>query len=274
MISKSVNLGKNVVIKEGVIIGENVILEDEVYLDYGCIIRDNVQIKKGSFIGARCIIGEYLFDFYKKRLNSENNLIIGENAIIRSENVIYGNTTIGDNFQSGHKVTIRENTQIANNVKISTLSDIQHKCSIGNYVSIHSNCFVGEETVIKDYVWLFPNVTITNDPTPPSNELLGVTIEKFAVICAKSLILPGIHIEENALVAAGSIVTKNVPKETLAIGNPAKAIHSIRDIKNKVTGENAYPWMEKFTRGMPWEEVGYDLWSKNRVIGEVEGNNV
>ena len=263
MISDSVKIGKNVVIKDGVIIGENVVLEDDVYLDYGCIIRDNVHVKKGSFIGAKCIIGEYLSDFYTNRVNGKNNLVIGEKAIIRSENVIYGNTNIGDNFQSGHKVIIRENTNIGSNVRIGTLSDIQHKCNIGNYVSIHSNCFVGEETVIKDYVWLFPKVTITNDPTPPSNELLGVTIEKFAVISAKSLILPGVHIEENSLVGGASVVTKNVPKETLVIGSPAKVIRSIGDIKNKVTGENAYPWRDKFTKGMPWEELGYDLWNEN-----------
>lgn len=261
MISKTAKIGKNVVIKEGTIIGENVILEDDVYIDYGCIIRDNVHIKEGSFIGARSILGEYLMDFYKDKINMVHPLVIGRNALIRTEAVIYGDNIIGDDFQCGHKVTIRESNVIGDRVRVGTLSDIQHHCEIGNYVNIHSNVFIGEESIIKDYVWIFPHVVLTNDPTPPSDVLLGVVIESFAAISAKSVILPGVHIHEDALVGAGSVVTKDVPKETLVIGNPARAVCSVRDIKNKRTGASIYPWKLTFKRGMPWEDSDYDTWS-------------
>ena len=107
-------------IKENVIIGDNVIVEDNCYIDYGAIIRDNVHIKKGSYIGTRCILGEYLMDFYSDRINKVHPLVIGENALIRSETIIYGETTIGSNFQTGHRVTIREGSMIGNNVRIGT----------------------------------------------------------------------------------------------------------------------------------------------------------
>lgn len=260
MLHPSTNIGQNVTIKEGVIIGKNVTIEDDVYIDFGCIIRDNVHIKKGSFIGARSILGEYLYDFYKDKVNKIHPLVIGENALIRTENVIYGDTVIGDNFQSGHKVTIRENTKIGDNVRIGTLSDIQHQCNIGNYVSIHSNCFIGEESKINDYVWIFPHVVLTNDPTPPSDKLLGVTIDSFAAISAKSILLPGINIHGDSLVGAGAVVTKDVPKETVVVGNPAKEICTIDKIKNKFTGESVYPWRYTFKRGMPWEDSDYETW--------------
>ena len=80
MIHPTAQIGQDVTIKEGVIIGDKVIIEDNVYIDYGCIIRENVHIKKGSFIGARCILGEYLMDFYKDRTNKLHPLIIGENS--------------------------------------------------------------------------------------------------------------------------------------------------------------------------------------------------
>ena len=272
MIHPSAKIGKNVTIKEGVIIGENVIIENEVYIDYGCIIRDNVHIKKFSFIGARSILGEYLMDFYKDKSNKVHPLVIGENALIRTENVIYGDTTIGDNFQSGHKVTIRENTKIGNNVRLGTLSDIQHQCDIGNYVCIHSNCFIGEESKISDYVWIFPHVVLTNDPTPPSDRMMGVTIESFAIIAARSLLLPGVHIHEDALVGAGAIVTKDVAKETVVVGNPAKEVCSVKKIKNKFTGELVYPWRYTFKRGMPWDNSNYETWYNSINIGGTEKN--
>lgn len=260
MLHSSAKIGKNVTIKQHVVIGQNVIIEDNVYLDYDCIIRDNVHIKKGSFIGARSILGEYLMDFYKDKTDKIHPLIIGENALIRSENVIYGDTIIGNNFQSGHKVTIRECTHIGNNVRLGTLSDVQGYCEIGNYVSMHSNVHIGQKSRIGDYVRIFPYVVLTNDPTPPSDEMLGVTIDSFAIVSTGSILLPGVHINEDALVGAGSIVTKDVNKEMVVVGNPAKEICSVKKIKNKFTGESVYPWRYTFKRGMPWEESDYETW--------------
>jgi acetyltransferase-like isoleucine patch superfamily enzyme len=253
-------------VKDNVIIGNNVIIEDNCYIDYGVIIRDNVHIKKGSFIGSRCILGEYLIDFYSDKINKVHPLIIGENALIRSDTIIYGDTTIGTNFQTGHRVTIRESSDLGNNVRIGTSSDIQKECTIGDYVSLHSNVFVGEKSIIKDFVWIFPHVVLTNDPTPPSETLLEVTVEDYAAIAAGSIILPGVNIGESSLVGAGSVVTKNVEKETVVAGNPAKKICLTRDIRSKLTGQQIYPWKYTFTRGMPWEKLGYDQWLRSENL--------
>ncbi len=263
MIHPSAKIGDNVIIKEGSIIGENVVLEDNVYIDYKCIIRDNVQIGEGSFIGANCVLGEYLYDFYSDFKNKEHILTIGKRAIIRTDNVIYGNTVIGDNFQSGHKVTIRENTLIGNNVRIGTLCDIAHHVKIGNFVSMHSSCFICEESIIDDYVWIFPNVSLTNDPYPPSDILLGVRIHSFAVIAAKSLLLPGINVYEGAVVGGGAVVTKDVEAKTVVAGNPAKPIGRVDTLKNRFTGELVYPWQNRFDRGMPWQGKDFDIWLSN-----------
>ena len=122
---------------------------------------------------------------------------------------------------------------------------------------------MGEKSVIKDYVWIFPHVILTNDPTPPSKTLLGVTVEDYAAIAAGSIILPGVNIGQDSLVGAGSVVSKNVEKETLTVGNPAKKISPIQDIKNKQTGEQVYPWRYTFSRGMPWDKMGYEKWLKS-----------
>ncbi|MBW9157000.1 acyltransferase [Clostridium tagluense] len=265
IIPTSSKIGKNVVIKEGTIIGENVTIEDDVYVDYACIIKDNVHIKQGTFVGARCILGEFLVDFFDDMKNKNHPLIIGRNSIIRSETIIYGENEIGDNFQTGHRVTIREKAKIGNNVRIGTLSDIQGHCEIGNYVNMHSNVHIGHKSVIKDYVWIFPYVVLTNDPTPPSEELVGVTVESYAVIATMSVILPGVHIYEDALIGAGSIVKRDVAKEEVVVGNPAKFVCKVSEIKNKITGEKVYPWRYTFGRGMPWSEEGYDRWVESNM---------
>lgn len=257
------NISENVIIKDGVRIGDNVTIEDGVYIDYDAIIRDNVTIKRGTFIGTRCIIGEYLFDFYDDKTNKRHPLIIGENSLIRSETIIYGDCTIGKNFQTGHRVTIREKTQIGQNVRIGTLSDIQGFCEIGDYVNLHSNVHIGMRSTIKKYAWIFPYVVLTNDPNPPSNTVKGVTVGEFAVIATNSIVLPGKHIGKDSLVGAGSIVTKDVPPMKVVVGNPAKVICDVTEVKDKSTGESLYPWRYHFDRGMPWKGLGYESWSKN-----------
>lgn len=264
MSSSNNKIGKNVVIKEGVILGDNVVIEDDVYIDYNCIIRNNVTIKQGTTVGPRCILGEVQSDFYTNREENIHPLIIGKKAIVRSGSIIYGDSHIGDNFQTGHNVTIRENTFIGNNVSLGTFCDIQGNCEIGNYVRIHSNVFVAPKTVIKDFVWLFPHVVITNDPTPPSEDWQGVVLEPFSVIAAGSIILPGVVVESDSLVAAGAVVTKNVQKYDVVAGNPARVIANINNIKNRVTGKCAYPWREYFKRGMPWQDSSYEAY----IVGE------
>lgn len=264
ILGKNVEVGERVVIKDGCIIGNNVILGNDVYVDYNVIIRDNVVIKEHGTIGARSVLGEYLADFYADRYNEYHPLLIGANALIRSETIIYGDNAIGDNFQTGHRVTIREKCKIGKNVRIGTLSDVQGYCEIQDYVNMHSNVHVGQKSVIKKYVWLFPYVILTNDPNPPSMTLMGVTIEEFAVVSTGSIILPGITIKSGSLVGAGAIVTKDIEEGMVAIGNPAKMRCSVEKIVDNVTGEKIYPWRYTFDRGMPWHGIGYDKWKQEQ----------
>lgn len=253
-IGENVHIGINCIIEDGVIIGDN------SYIDSNTIIRKGTELGKHSFIGSNCIIGEYTNDFCVSQKIESQSLIIGSNALIRSGSIIYRASNIGNYFQTGHQVTIRENTNIGKNVSIGTLSDIQGNCSIGNYVRMHSNVHIGQLSRIDDYVWIFPYVVLTNDPTPPSEQFIGVHVHPFAIISTGSIIMPGLNIGQDALIAAGAIVTKSVEAYSLVMGNPAKKKTDVRDIKNKITGENVYPWREYFDRYMPWEGIGFEKW--------------
>lgn len=268
IIGDNVVVGDNCVIKSGCIIGDNVIIGEETYLDYGVIVRNNVDLKGHGKIGARCILGEYLVDFFQEKEYGVHPLAIGVNALIRSESIIYGDNVLGDNLQTGHRVTIRENSNIGNHVRVGTLSDIQGYCEIQDYVNLHSNVHVGQKSIIKKYAWIFPYVVLTNDPNPPSESLLGVTIEEFAVVSTGSIILPGLTIGTGALVGAGAIVTKNVDAGMVALGNPAKMICSTEKITDNTTGKKVYPWQYTFDRGMPWQNIGYEEWKKEQCTNE------
>jgi acetyltransferase-like isoleucine patch superfamily enzyme len=161
--------------------------------------------------------------------------IIGKNAVIRSGTIIYSDVMIGDNFQSGHNVMIREKTRIGNRVAIGTATVIEGNTIIGDDVSLQSMVYIPTDTVIGNHVFIGPNAVLTNDRYPPTRigGLQGPHIKDGAAIGANATLLPGVCIGEGALVAAGAIVTRDVPAYTLAIGAPAK----ITALPSKMIGE-------------------------------------
>ena len=267
-------IGQNVQFGDNVSIGHNCIIEDNVfigansYIDSNTIIRSGVKIGENSFVGSNSIVGEYLMDFCTDRVYHNHPLIIGNDALIRSGSIIYAGSSIGNHFQTGHQVTIREKSDIGDNVSVGTLSDIQGNCKIGNYVRLHSNVHIGQLSVIDDFVWIFPYVVLTNDPTPPSNDFVGVHIHSFAIVSTGAIVMPGIDIGQDSLVGAGAIVTKDIEPYALVVGNPAKRISDVRSIKNKITGVSVYPWREHFENYMPWENIGFDKWLNSISVEE------
>lgn len=260
VIGKNVTFGNNVIINNNCIIEDNVVLGNDVFIDHNCIIRCNTSIGDSSTIGANCIIGEYQMDFFTDRQYHIHKLFIGQKAIIRSGSILYSGSQIGNNFQTGHQITLRENSQIGDHVSIGTLCDIQGNCKIGNYVKLHSNVHIGMCSEINDCVWIFPYVVLTNDPTPPSETLQGVHIHSFAIIATSAVILPGIDIKGDSLIGAGTVVTKNVDKYNIILGNPGQVKGDVRSIKDRITGTPHYPWRYYFDRSTPWQGYGFDNW--------------
>lgn len=217
------------------------------------IIHGNVIIDENTEIGSHCEIG------VPSSLSDGTPLIIGRSSLIRSHSVFYEGSVFGEKLSTGHRVTVRERTEAGDAFQIGTLSDIQGHCKIGNFVKFHSNVHIGQHSKIGDYVWIFPYVVLTNDPHPPSNVMMGVTIEDFVAIATMSIILPGVTVKSGALVGAHSSVNRTVASDTVVAGSPAKFICDTSAIKLKDgSGESAYPWRRHFHKGYP--EAAVALW--------------
>ena len=172
-------------------------------------------------------------------------LTIGDNARLRSGTVIYAGTSIGNGLQTGHNAVIRENNKIGDNFSLWSNSVIDYGCKIGNNVKIHTNCYIAQFTTIEDEVFFAPGVTIANDFHPGCEHskkcMKGPTIKKGAVLGGNVTVLPHVTIGENSLIGAGSVVTKDIPADSVACGNPAKVLKSIYELKCK-TGITDRPY--------------------------------
>jgi len=151
-------------------------------------------------------------------------MIIGDNGLLRTGTIIYCNVSIGNNFSSGHNVIIREHTTIGDNTHIGTATIIEGNCTIGKNVHLQSMVFIPTHTIIGNGVFIGPNSILTNDRFPPfgKSELKGPVLDDNSIIGANVTILPSVRIGNGAAVAAGSVVTKDVPDGMLAVGVPAR----------------------------------------------------
>lgn len=128
---------------------------------------------------------------------------------------------IGKNTNIWQFCVILKNAQIGANCNICSHVFIENDVKIGNNVTIKNGVQIWDGIEIEDNVFIGPNVTFCNDRYPKSGnknfKLEKIIIKKGASIGANSTILPGVTIGENAMIAAGSIVTKNVEKNTTLI---------------------------------------------------------
>ena len=210
------------------------------------IIHANVRLGDRVKVGAYCELG------VSTPLGDGTPLTIGADSLIRSHAIFYESSSFGPNLTTGHRVTVREKTTAGVAFQIGTATEIQGDARIGDYVRFQSNIFVGKKTIIGDFVWLLPYVVLTNDPTPPSNVLLGCVIEDYASVAAAAVVLPGVVVGRRSLVAAKACVTKDVPPDMAVAGIPAKVIGPAGNITLKDgSGRPAYPWTRHFTRGYP-----------------------
>jgi len=210
------------------------------------IVHENVILGDRTKVGAYCELG------LVTQLGDGTPLIISEDSLIRSHSVFYESSSFGPGLTTGHRVTVREKTKAGSSFQIGTSSEIQGDCLIRDYVRFQSNVFVGKKTTIGNFVWILPYVVLTNDPTPPSNVLMGCTVEDYASIAAAAIVLPGVTVGYQSLVAAKACVTKDVPPYMVVAGLPARVVGKTSNIKLRDgSGDSAYPWTRHFKRGYP-----------------------
>ena len=174
---------------------------------------DSVVVQPGTTIGLR----------YNE---SAGPVTIGSDSTVRTGSIIYGDVSAGHHFQTGHTVMIREHTTMGKYVMIGTHTVIDGNVEIGDFVKIESNCYIPTHVTIGNRVFIGPGTTLTNDRYPlklrdeyvPEGPILedGVTLGGGVVVC------PGVRIGHDSFVAAGAVVTTDVPPNSLVVGVPGR----------------------------------------------------
>jgi acetyltransferase-like isoleucine patch superfamily enzyme len=172
----------------------------------------------------------------KKQQNKKNikiNNSPSKSKFQKVKNYVSNTAQIGKNVKIWHFAYVGDKTIIGDNVMIGSLAHIDYNVKIGNNTRIEGSVYIPPLTVIGNNVFIAPGATFTNDPYPLSPKMIGVTVEDGAIIAARAVIKPGVTIGKNAVVGMGAVVTKDVPAETVVIGNPARIKFTRKEYNEK-----------------------------------------
>lgn len=232
-------ISKNALIEEDVDLGVGCIIEDGVKIGKGTKIGNYVVIKAGTTVGKNCQIGDFTILGKAPALSKMSTakkdfgvLTVGDEVKINSHAILFAGSTIGNGCVIGDQATIRERVNIGNETVVGRGVCIENDVTIGKRCRIQTNAYITAYTTLEDYVFIAPCVTTTNDNfmgrTEKRLELMkGPVFKKGCRIGGNAIILPGVVIGKEAFVAAGSVVTRNVPEKTVVKGVPAKPFREV-----------------------------------------------
>lgn len=180
---------------------------------------ENAEIGEGTLVEPDVVVGfRYHADCGPAR--------VGKNGILRKGTIIYGDVTIGDYFQTGHYAVIRAKVEMGDYCTVLNHSTLEGLIRFGVGVRIMSHVYIPSRTWFGDHVFVGPGVTFLNDRQPGRCEDMptpkGATIEDDVMIGGGCTIMPGVTIGQRSFIAAGAVVTKDVPPRSFVVGVPGR----------------------------------------------------
>ena len=222
-------VGYNSVISENVIIGEN------CRIGSGVIIHPDTVIGKNVRIDDHAVVGKLPMKAALSAITQEQQLspcVIEDGVILGTSVVIYRGCKLNKSVMVADLASVRENAEIGELTIVGRGVTVENKVKIGRKCKLETEAYITALSEIEDGCFIAPEVTFTNDNFLGRTKdrfkyHKGVTMKRGARIGANVTVLPGITIHEDALVAAGSVVTKDVPAKKIVMGAPARVIRDV-----------------------------------------------
>lgn len=234
-IDPSAILGKNCTIGQFTVIEKDVVLGDECQIGHNVVIYAGTKIGKGVRIDANTVVGKQPLRSKRSIFKSDKKYepaVIGDECLIGAQVIIYTGCSIANNVLIADSAAVREDVTVGEYTIIGRSCTVENFSTIGKKCKLETNSYITAYSTLEDFCFIAPGVITTNDNYLGRTEerfkhFKGVTVRKGGRIGGGAVILPGIEIGEDALVAAGAVVTKNVPARMIFIGAPAKELRSV-----------------------------------------------
>ena len=216
-------LSPSATVGEGVTFGAHVVVHD------GVVLGDGVSVQDGAVLGKppRLAAGSAAAGA------QAGTLRVDAGAAICAHAILFAGAHIGPGAIVGDQALVRERATIGAGTVVGRGSSVDNDVTIGARVRIQSNVYVTAYSVVEDDVFLGPGAMTTNDDTmgriPEGYAMRGATLRRACRIGGGAVLVPGVEVGEEAFVAAGAVVTANVPPRAMVMGVPARVVRQVPD---------------------------------------------
>ena len=217
----------------GLMLGHDTELGDDIELGAWVVIHSGTVVGDGCVIQDGAVLGK------RPRLGASSSapreplepLRIGPGSVVCTGAVVYAGVELAEGSIVGDQTQVRERSRVGAGAAIGRGCGIDNDVEIGAAARIQSNCYLAAEVVIRDRVFLGPGVITTNADQmgrrKPGEGLRPSIVGRAARVGAGVVLTPGVEIGEEAYVAAGAVVTRDVDPRTVVMGVPARPVREV-----------------------------------------------
>lgn len=215
-------LGENVSVGSDVTFGANVVVYDDTVIGQGCFIQDNAILGKVPSLSPTSTA----------KRGALSGTVLGAGCVISTGAVVYRGCTLGPGCILGDYAGVRERCTLGERVVVGRGSVVENDTAIGDLTKIQTQVYITAYMTIEDRCFIAPCVQTTNDNFMGRTEkrhalIRGATIRRGARIGGGVVLCPGIEVGTEAYLAAGAVVTKDVPARKVLMGVPARVIRDV-----------------------------------------------
>jgi UDP-3-O-[3-hydroxymyristoyl] glucosamine N-acyltransferase len=223
------DLAPGLLLGEGVQVGEGVCFGAYVVVHPGTVIGDGCEIQDGAILGKPPKLAWHS----GASRETPPPLVLRAGAVVCARAIVFAGAEIGAGAILGDQSFVRERAQVGAGSVVGRGSAIDNDVVIGAGVRIQTDVYITAFSVIEDDVFVGPGACTTNDSTmarhAPDYPIVGATLRRACRIGGGTVLCPGVEVGEEAFVAAGAVVTKDVPARAVVMGVPGRAMREVPD---------------------------------------------
>jgi acetyltransferase-like isoleucine patch superfamily enzyme len=203
----------------------------------GTMLGEGVRILENAVVGKQPALGASSTAKRESLPPAE----IGDGTVVSTGAVVFAGSRIGARCIVGDQSCIRERVELADDCILGRGSLIENDTTVGTGTRIQADAYITAYSTLEEDVFIAPCVVTTNDNYMGRTDqrkaaMRGPTIRRSARIGGGAILCPGVEIGEEAFVAAGAVVTKDVAPRTLVVGNPARVLRAVADDELRANG--------------------------------------
>jgi len=216
-------LGEHVQLADDVQLGAYVVIHPGTVVGAGCVIQDNVVLGKPPKLAAHSSAPR----------EAPPPLVLSTGAVVCAGAIVFAGASLAEGAIVGDQAFVRERAVIGPGSVVGRGTAVDNDVLIAARVRVQTDVYVTAGTVIEEDVFVGPGVTTTNDSTmarhAPDEPLDGPLLRRACRIGGGVVLCPGVDIGEEAFIAAGAVVTGDVPTRAVMMGVPARKVREVKD---------------------------------------------